>query len=70
MVSAKAKRGFLPRPLPSLCFVATDLDWSDGSGDEVQATAADLALAMTGRRVRLDALAGPGAPAMTAWVSS
>lgn len=39
---------------------ATDADWSVGSGPAVEGPAISLLLAMTGRRVALAELAGPG----------
>lgn len=43
-----------------LSFVATDLDWSWGSGPTVTGPAEDLLLALSGRSVGLAALSGPG----------
>ena len=40
--------------------VATDLDWSHGSGPEVRGTGEALLMAMAGRRAALDDLDGPG----------
>jgi uncharacterized protein (TIGR03083 family) len=68
LVTSKAKRAFTPKTLPPLKFVATDLDWSHGDGDEVHGAAADLALTMSGRRARIDALTGPGVPAFASWL--
>src|ERR1700737_689759 len=42
--------------------VATDLDWSHGSGPEVRGSGEALLMAMAGRRAALDALDGPGKP--------
>ena len=70
LVTPRAQRAFLPKRLPPLRLVATHVDWAHGSGDEVRGAAADLALTMTGRRARLDALEGPGAAAMVAWAKS
>jgi len=44
-----------------LRLVATDLDWSMGSGEEVRGTGGQLLLLLTGRPAGLDGLAGPGA---------
>lgn len=55
---------------PTVRWVATDLDWSsgsDGSGEEVRGAISDLALAATGRAVRLDRLTGPGVDRLRAW---
>jgi hypothetical protein len=40
--------------------VATDLDWSHGSGPEVRGSGEALLMAMAGRRAALDDLDGPG----------
>jgi uncharacterized protein (TIGR03083 family) len=60
LVSPKARRGFGVRALPPVEMRATDLDWKYGSGDEVSGPAIALALAIMGRRARLEDLAGPG----------
>lgn len=39
---------------------ATDADWSHGSGPEVSGPLLSLVLAMTGRKVALGDLEGPG----------
>jgi uncharacterized protein (TIGR03083 family) len=44
--------------------VATDTDWSVGSGAEVRAPMGVLLLVLTGRTAALPALSGPGAPAL------
>ncbi len=49
-----------------LRFVATDLDWSSGSGPEVTGSAEDLLLALSGRPVGLDGLAGAGVDTLRA----
>lgn len=67
LVRPAVQRLFFSTRLPPLRIVATDLDWSHGSGHEVTGSAADLALALAGRRPRLDLLAGAGAAAMTEW---
>jgi uncharacterized protein (TIGR03083 family) len=55
--------GFTPkRRLSGLRFEATDLDWSWGAGPELAGPAEALMLAMTGRRVALSELDGPGVP--------
>ncbi|HEX4218298.1 MAG TPA: hypothetical protein VHZ02_08015, partial [Acidimicrobiales bacterium] len=61
LVTPKARRGFVSRPLQDFRFVASDLDWSYGHGKEVRGPAVSLALAMMGRRARSDDLTGPGA---------
>ena len=43
-----------------LRFVATDLDWSTGSGDEVRGPGGQLLVLLTGRPAGLDGLDGPG----------
>jgi len=43
-----------------LRFVATDVDWSAGQGDEVHGPLLSIVLVFTGRPVGADALEGPG----------
>jgi uncharacterized protein (TIGR03083 family) len=53
--------GFTPkRRLADLRFVATDLDWSAGSGPEIAGPAEALIMAMTGRMVAVAELDGAG----------
>lgn len=47
---------------------ATDQSWQHGTGPEVAGTSETLALALTGRAVALDELAGDGAPTLRARV--
>jgi uncharacterized protein (TIGR03083 family) len=61
-------RIFAPSRRPSLHWVGTDHLWTYGTGEEVQGTMADLALAASGRTPRLEALAGPGRRALAAWL--
>lgn len=60
LVMPKARRGFVSRSLQGFQFVASDVDWAHGTGDEVRGRAVALALAMMGRRARLEDLTGPG----------
>lgn len=64
LVTPRARAaGFLPRGrLEGLSLRASDDPWSAGDGPEVVGTAEALALAVTGRRARLDDLSGAGAP--------
>jgi len=65
LVSAAARRGFVSRGrLDGLCFRATDQDWAGGEGREVAGPSEALALAVTGRAVALDDLAGEGVPTL------
>lgn len=59
---------FVPKGRPALRWVATDHGWTHGSGDEVQGTTADLALAASGRGARIDALTGAGQPVLADWL--
>jgi uncharacterized protein (TIGR03083 family) len=70
VVSKKARRGFVGKALPRLRFVATDLNWSHGVGDEVSGPAIPLTLALLGRPALVDQLSGPGSPALKAWLGS
>ncbi|QCU79169.1 maleylpyruvate isomerase family mycothiol-dependent enzyme [Citricoccus sp. SGAir0253] len=54
-------RVFRHLPTEGFRLVATDHDWSRGSGPEVTGTMADLFLVLTGRTVHLDRLGGEGA---------
>ena len=55
--------GFTPkRRLAGLRFEASDLDWFSGVGSLVAGPAEALMLAMTGRKVALSELDGPGVP--------
>lgn len=61
LLTRKARGAFVPGAAPELTYAATDLAWSGGAGPRVEAPAAALALALTGRTARLDELAGSGA---------
>jgi len=50
--------------IDGLRLVATDVDWSHGTGPEVTGPALPLLLAMTGRTPGLDALSGAGVATM------
>jgi uncharacterized protein (TIGR03083 family) len=52
------------RRITGLWFVATDTDWSHGSGPEVSGPIMILVLAMTGRKPVLSELAGDGVAAL------
>ncbi|CAB4694065.1 MAG: maleylpyruvate isomerase family mycothiol-dependent enzyme [Actinobacteria bacterium] len=67
LMSPRARVGFLAARRPALTYVATDLDWSHGSGPAVEAPAAALALALLRRTPRLGELTGPGAGTLVAW---
>ena len=63
LTSPRARRGFVPRGRgDGLRFRATDQDWAQGNGLEVRGPSEALALAIGGRAVALDDLAGPGLP--------
>jgi uncharacterized protein (TIGR03083 family) len=67
LVSPKGRRGFAAKGVPALRYVATDTEWTHGSGDEVRGPAAALALTMSGRHARLGELSGPGLATVRAW---
>jgi uncharacterized protein (TIGR03083 family) len=52
-----------------LRLVAPDVDWSHGSGPEVQGAGEAVLLALTGRRVALDELSGEGVETLRARVA-
>jgi len=68
LVTKKARRGFVPGPLPELTYAATDVEWSHGAGPVVSGPAAALAAVMCGRDAVIDRLSGPGAETLTAWL--
>ncbi len=70
LVRPVVQRVFFSKRVPPLRLVATDLDWSHGSGGEVRGDAADLALALSSRRARIDVLTGVGVSALNAWTTS
>jgi uncharacterized protein (TIGR03083 family) len=53
------------RRIRGLRLVATDLDWTSGSGPVVEGPAEPLLMAMAGREDALDELAGPGKATLT-----
>jgi hypothetical protein len=67
LVSPRARRGFVSGPLPQLTLVATDADWTHGSGPEVRGPAAAIALALLGRPAVLTDLSGPGKTGFSSW---
>ena len=67
LVSKPAQRGFIGAELPRLRFVATDVEWSHGDGDEVRGPVEALALAITRRTPRLGELVGPGSDVLRTW---
>jgi uncharacterized protein (TIGR03083 family) len=72
VVSKKAQRGFVGKPLPALRFATSDLDWSHGEGDDVDLVsgpAIALTLALLGRPALIDQLTGPGLPALQSWIA-
>ncbi len=65
LTSPLARRGFVPRGrTDGLRFRATDQDWVQGDGPEISGPSEALALAIGGRAVALDDLAGPGLPVL------
>jgi uncharacterized protein (TIGR03083 family) len=69
VVSKKAQRGFVGKPLPPLRFATTDIEWSHGAGEEVRGPAIALALTLLGRPALVDQLSGPGLAALQTWVA-
>jgi hypothetical protein len=67
--SSKGRRGFVGKGLPGLRFVASEIDWASGEGDEVEGPAGSLALSIMGRSARLGDLSGPGAGRLADWVA-
>ncbi|MEU6425977.1 maleylpyruvate isomerase family mycothiol-dependent enzyme [Microbispora sp. NPDC046973] len=55
-----------PARLADLRLVATDVDWTSGSGQEISGAAGDLLLIATGRPAGLAGLSGPGLDVLAA----
>ncbi|MET0903164.1 MAG: maleylpyruvate isomerase family mycothiol-dependent enzyme [Acidimicrobiales bacterium] len=68
LLSFRATAGFVKRGRPKVRWVATDHDWTAGSGDAVLGTMADLGAAASGRGARVEHLEGPGQPAVARWL--
>lgn len=61
LVSPTARRGFVPRGrLAGLTLRTTDQDWSSGAGPLVEGASEAVAMAIAGRAVALEDLAGDG----------
>jgi uncharacterized protein (TIGR03083 family) len=58
--------GSARRRVAGVRLVATDADWTHGTGPVVRARAEDLVLLLHGRAPRPDDLSGPGAPTLLA----
>jgi len=58
------------RRIRGLRLIATDIVWQHGDGPEVTGTGEALLMAMTGRRVAVEELAGPGQATMAERVSA
>jgi len=58
------------RRIRGLRLIATDIVWQHGDGPEVTGTGEALLMAMTGRRVAVEELAGPGQATMAKRVSA
>ncbi|MGZ8743080.1 MAG: maleylpyruvate isomerase family mycothiol-dependent enzyme [Nocardioides sp.] len=58
--------GHFRRTFRGLRLVADDLDWTYGSGPEVEGSAESLLMVLSGRRVQPDELTGPGAATLYA----
>jgi uncharacterized protein (TIGR03083 family) len=70
LVSSKARRGFMSRPVTGLRLVALDVDFTYGSGEEVFAPAVALAMTLMGRGALVHDLDGPGAAKLAAFARS
>lgn len=68
VLGPKGRGGFMDRGYPSPTCVATDVEWSHGTGPRVEAPVEALALAITRRPTeRLADLTGPGAATLAGW---
>ena len=61
-------RSFTRDDRPDVRWVATDHEWSHGTGAEVRGTMSDLALTAAGRPARLDRLEGDGVAPLRSWL--
>lgn len=61
-------KGLAPKGRPAVRWEATDHPWSHGDEAAVRGSMADVALAMSGRDARLDALTGDGVGQVRAWI--
>ena len=67
LVSPQARRGFVSRGrLNDLALSATDMNWNSGSGEPVAGKAEAIMMAIAGRGVALDELAGDGVATLRA----
>ncbi len=58
-----------PGRIGGLRFIATDCDWSFGDGPEIQGSATNLGMVITGRFAALESLGGPGVDKLRAYLS-
>jgi len=70
LVSPKARRGFMSRPVTGMRLVALDVDFTYGSGEEVFAPAVALAMTLMGRSALVHDLDGPGAAKLAGFARS
>lgn len=70
VLSPAARRGFTGPGLPTLTWVAEDVDLRRGSGDVIQGPVAALALAVMGRPAFADELSGPGLTVLRSWLDA
>ncbi len=68
LTGSAARRGFVHARLPAVRLVSEDVDWSHGSGPEVDGTAREIGVTLAGRDATLDRLSGPGVPLLEEWV--
>lgn len=69
LLFSRVGRSFTRTGRPDVCWVATDLDWTQGDGPEVSGTMVDVALAAAGRGARIDHLSGDGVTAVRSWLA-
>jgi len=68
LTSTAARRGYVRGRLPAVRLVATETEWTHGSGPEVDGPIRALGLTLAGRDARLGELSGPGLPLLAEWV--
>lgn len=69
LLFSRIGRSFTSRGRPEVRWVATDHEWTHGTGPEIRGSMEDLALCAAGRGARIDDLRGEGVAAIRAWLT-
>ena len=70
LLLSRAGRAFAGTGRPTVRWVATDHDWSQGQGREVTGMLEDLTLTAGGRSARVGQLEGDGVPSIRTWLAA